>query len=59
MKGPLILNELEKCIGKEKFEELLNEIHISKVDTTEKFLDKLYEITNQETKNKINMLLIQ
>lgn len=59
MKGPLILNELEKNIGKEKFEEFLNKIHTCNVDTTEKLLNKLYEITNQEVRESFNRLLLQ
>lgn len=57
MKGPLILNELEKNIGKEKFEELLSEIYISNIDTTDKFLNKLLAITNKEVKENFNSLL--
>lgn len=59
MKGPLILNELEKKIGRSKFEELLNIVYVSNVDTTEKLLDKLCELTNQEIKESFNMLLLQ
>jgi hypothetical protein len=51
--------ELEKTIGKQKFEELLNKVYINNVDTTEKLLDKIKEITNQEVKEKFNMLLLK
>ncbi|MFL0267411.1 M1 family aminopeptidase [Candidatus Clostridium radicumherbarum] len=58
-KGPLILNELKKNIGELKFEKLLNIVHTSNTDTTEKFLDKLIEITNQEKGDYFINLLIQ
>lgn len=59
MKGPLILNELKKSIGELKFEKLLNTVYTSNTDTTEKFIDKLNEITNQEIGDFFIKLLIQ
>ena len=57
MKGPLMLFKLEKSIGESKFMQLLNEVHTSKIDTTDKFLKKLNEITNQETRDYFTKLL--
>jgi aminopeptidase N len=59
MKGPLILHELEENIGILEFEKLLNIVHVSNVDTTEYFLHKLNEITNQEITENFNMLLVK
>lgn len=46
IKGPLLLYELERTTGREKFIELLNIIHLGNIDTTEKFLAKLGNLTN-------------
>lgn len=58
-KGPLVLNELKVNIGKEKFRTLLNEVYINNIDTTDKFLDKLCELTSKKTKDDFNMLLLK
>ena len=57
MKGPLLLNELEKKIGREKFEELLIKAYASNANTTEKFLGKLSELTNPVVRESFSMLL--
>lgn len=49
IKGCILLHELEKEIGEEKFEKLLNEMHINKINNTEKLLDKLLQLTNKKT----------
>lgn len=49
IKGCILLYELEKEIGEEKFEKLLNEMHINKINSTEKLLDKLLKLTNKKT----------
>lgn len=57
MKGPLLLYELEKIIGKEKFIELLNVTHTEDIDSTDKFLEKLGKVTNQEIEENFKKLL--
>lgn len=59
MKGPVILSELEKDIGRDKFIEFLNKVHMDNIDTTEKLLNKLCEITSQDMKQKLISLLNQ
>lgn len=57
MKGPLILNDLEEQIGKEKFSRFLINIYNKNVDKTDKLLDVLYKMTNQDIVDKFNNLL--
>lgn len=57
IKGPLLLYELEKRIGQEKFIELFNTIHLSNIDNTEKFLAKLGNITNENIRNNFEKQL--
>lgn len=59
MKGPLILHKLEESIGRSKLEELLKAVHENNIDTTDKFLDKLKEVTSRKIRDKFNMLLIE
>lgn len=59
MKGPIMLSKLEKHIGELKFEQLLSAIHTSNIDTTDRLIEKLYEITNQETRDYLIDLLHQ
>lgn len=59
MKGPVALNALENSIGKKKFEELLNKTYQNNVDTTNKFLDILSELTNPDVVDKFNNLLLK
>lgn len=49
IKGPVLLYELEREIGKKVFEKLLNEIHTNKISNIEKLIDKLSELTHRET----------
>lgn len=58
MKGPLILNKLENNIGKENFKELLNKVYTRNVNSTDKFLEILATITNEEVKDTFNKLLL-
>lgn len=48
-KGALILLELEKKIGEERMKQLLGEMHVRRIMSTEGFLDLLSELTDINT----------
>ncbi len=58
-KGPVLLNNLEKNIGREKFTELLSKVYACNIDTTENFLEKLCETTNKVDKELFELLLLK
>ncbi|WP_018962433.1 M1 family aminopeptidase [Sporolactobacillus vineae] len=56
-KGPLILNQLEKSIGRKEFIRLLHTIHVQKVTSTQKLLDVVAQETNAKTKQMLVSML--
>lgn len=53
-KGCILLYELECEIGKEKFQNLLYELHNRKIDSTDKFLELLEEISGTSISTLFN-----
>ncbi|MCB5239365.1 M1 family aminopeptidase [Niallia circulans] len=59
VKGPVVLYELEKHIGREKFAELLHKVYGKKVTTTKEFLEQLEWIATTKAKDFFEKLLIK
>ncbi|HZK10552.1 MAG TPA: M1 family aminopeptidase, partial [Clostridia bacterium] len=56
-KGPTLLYQLEIMIGAVAFKELLNNIHMKKINNTLDFLDELTLLTSKDTSKKFSKLL--
>lgn len=54
-----MLSKLEKGIGEARFKQLLCAVYTSNIDTTDKLVEKLCELTNQETRDYFVSLLKQ
>ena len=57
IKGPLVLYELEKSMGREKFIEFLKKVHMNNIQQTDKFLENLQQFSNRKTKEAVEEAL--